>query len=84
MQKARARPGSNDYLDSCLRCLNGSDTEQYDKPRVTNKITMQKQRGNDGVVVSTATGLHESRVVEDTREFFDLMSTNESVDTDGM
>ena len=45
---------------------------------------MQKQRGDDGVVVSTATGLHESRVVEDTREFFDLMSTNESVDTDGM
>ena len=61
-----------------------SDTEELDKPRGASRRARQKQRGDDGVAVSTATGSHESLVVANTPEVYDLVSTDESVDIDGM
>ena len=57
-----------------------SDTEELDEPRVASRRARQKQRGDDGVAVSTATGSHESLVVANTPEVYDLVSTDESVD----
>ena len=61
-----------------------SDTEEPDEPRVASRRARQKQRGDDGVGISTATGSHESRVVANTPEVYDLVSTDESVDIDEM